>query len=106
MDDLECKIGAVHLKRWWDRYPCFVEIKGGTVPLKAQKFIVTSNSTIEEIVLKWCGGATESTRDPYHPHMPEEYDVLLKAIRRRVHKYYKWIDHGDCTPIEMRRISL
>lgn len=32
-----------HLLRWFDRYKCLVETKGGMVPLLADKFIVTSN---------------------------------------------------------------
>lgn len=32
-----------HLLRWFDRYKCTVETKGGMVPLYAFKFIVTSN---------------------------------------------------------------
>jgi len=32
-----------HLLRWFDRYKCYVEIKGDMCPLLADKFIVTSN---------------------------------------------------------------
>lgn len=32
-----------HLLRWFDRYKCFVENKGGMLPLYAECFIVTSN---------------------------------------------------------------
>lgn len=32
-----------HLLRWFDRYKCLVESKGGMLPLFADKFIVTSN---------------------------------------------------------------
>jgi len=32
-----------HLLRWFDRYKCFVETKGGMIALYAIKFIVTSN---------------------------------------------------------------
>jgi len=32
-----------HLLRWFDRYKCWVENKGGMVPLLADHFIVTSN---------------------------------------------------------------
>ncbi|ANC51618.1 replication associated protein [Porcine faeces associated circular DNA molecule-1] len=32
-----------HLLRWFDRYKCFVEYKGGMLPLVADNFIVTSN---------------------------------------------------------------
>jgi len=32
-----------HLLRWFDRYKCYVEYKGGMLPLVAFKFVVTSN---------------------------------------------------------------
>lgn len=32
-----------HLLRWFDRYKCLVENKGGMIPLYAERFIVTSN---------------------------------------------------------------
>jgi len=32
-----------HLLRWFDRYKCMIETKGGMMPLVADKFIVTSN---------------------------------------------------------------
>lgn len=32
-----------HLLRWFDRYKCYVENKGGMLPLYCDKFIVTSN---------------------------------------------------------------
>lgn len=32
-----------HLLRWFDRYKCYVENKGGMIALHADDFIVTSN---------------------------------------------------------------
>lgn len=32
-----------HLLRWFDRYKCMVENKGGMLPLKADTFVITSN---------------------------------------------------------------
>jgi len=37
-----------HLLRWFDRYKCMVETKGGMIPLVADKFVVTSNFSPEE----------------------------------------------------------
>jgi len=38
-----------HLLRWFDRYKCMVETKGGMCALYATTFIVTSNFTPEEV---------------------------------------------------------
>jgi len=38
-----------HLLRWFDRYKCLVEIKGGMTPLYAESFVVTSNFHPEEL---------------------------------------------------------
>jgi len=38
-----------HLLRWFDRYKCYVENKGGVVPLLADTFIVTSNFHPREV---------------------------------------------------------
>jgi len=37
-----------HLLRWFDRYKCIVENKGGMIPLMCDRFIVTSNFSPEE----------------------------------------------------------
>lgn len=37
-----------HLLRWFDRYKCLVETKGGMIALYAETFIVTSNYSPEE----------------------------------------------------------
>jgi len=56
-----------HLLRWFDRYKCLVENKGGMLPLLADKFIVTSNFHAREI-FKW--------GDEVNPQLP--------ALERRV----------------------
>ncbi|ALE29743.1 replication associated protein [Anthevirus rigelis] len=38
-----------HLLRWFDRYKCLVESKGGMIPLYAVNFIVTSNFHPEKV---------------------------------------------------------
>lgn len=38
-----------HLLRWFDRYKCYVESKGGMLPLVADKFIVTSNFSPSDV---------------------------------------------------------
>jgi len=56
-----------HLLRWFDRYKCLVENKGGMVALYATNFIVTSNFHPEEI-FKW--------GDEINPQVP----ALLRRI--------------------------
>lgn len=38
-----------HLLRWFDRYKCLVETKGGMLALYATSFIVTSNFSPYEV---------------------------------------------------------
>lgn len=43
-------IGILHLLRWFDAYPCSVEVKGGAMGLKAVNFWVTSNLSLDELL--------------------------------------------------------
>ena len=43
IDEYRGTIDVSHLLRWLDRYPVLVEVKGGSVVLKATKFWITSN---------------------------------------------------------------
>jgi len=43
IDEFRGDIAISHLLRWLDRYPVLVETKGGSVPLGAEKFWITSN---------------------------------------------------------------
>lgn len=56
-----------HLLRWFDRYKCLVETKGGMLALLADTFIVTSNFHPEDIF---------KTFDGPHPQLP----ALLRRI--------------------------
>lgn len=56
-----------HLLRWFDRYKCVVETKGGMVSLYVSTFIVTSNFHPREI-FKW--------GDEVNPQLP----ALLRRI--------------------------
>lgn len=58
-------IDVDYIKRWWDRYPCTVEIKGSSLPLNATRFWITSNHNPED----W---------------FPNARAVDREAIRRRI----------------------
>ncbi|QDJ95281.1 replication-associated protein [Capybara virus 37_cap1_578] len=67
--ELECIIddfgpGGIdinHLLRWFDRYKCLIENKGGMLPLNVVTFIITSNFHPRDI-FKW--------GDEVHPQLP------------------------------------
>lgn len=48
MDEFDGQIGIVHLLKWLDKYPVAVEIKGGSTPLRAVRFWITSNIQPED----------------------------------------------------------
>lgn len=43
MDEFDGQIGITHLLRWFDKYPCVVEQKGGGCCLIAERIWITSN---------------------------------------------------------------
>lgn len=49
LDDLDTDVLGHYLKIWADKWPCSGEVKGGTVPLKHQVFVVTSNYDVDEL---------------------------------------------------------
>ena len=44
IDEFRGTLDVTHLLRWFDRYPCRVEIKGSSVPLLAEAFWICSNT--------------------------------------------------------------
>lgn len=69
-----------HLLRWFDRYKCYVEVKGEMVPLYAESFIVTSNYHPSDIFRKeyyqFVGDSSES-RQAEHPQL----GALLRRLQ-------------------------
>lgn len=59
IDEFNGSIDVTYLLNWFDKYPCFAEIKGFSVPLQAVKFWVTSN--VEPIF--WYQDITAAHRD-------------------------------------------
>ena len=52
LDDYDNPCLGHYLKIWCDHYSCSGESKGATIPLQHDKFIVTSNYSIEELHAK------------------------------------------------------
>lgn len=43
IDEFRGTVSISHILRWFDKYPCIVEVKGSSVALKATKIWITSN---------------------------------------------------------------
>ena len=53
IDELNVECISIHkLLTWFDKYKCYVEVKGGTIGLRATKFIITSNLSPEMLCEK------------------------------------------------------
>lgn len=67
-----------HLLRWFDRYKCAVENKGGMIPLYADKFVVTSNFHPRDCFVLNTHHVNQSMADiiTYHSQLP--------ALERRI----------------------
>lgn len=100
IDEFRGVIGIEHLLKWLDKYPCYVEEKGGQLPLLATKFIICSNLDPRQ----WYSTVDIATQDalrrrfttclefafPYNvprnenvepePPMPEEPDLFLEWL--------------------------
>jgi hypothetical protein len=82
LDDMDTDALGHHLKIWTDRYACTGEVKGGTVNLQHEVFIVTSNFSIDDLF---------------------EKPQIALALKRRFKVEYKGEDdpsgyHPDFTP--------
>lgn len=66
------KVLGYHIKRWTDRYPSILEVKGTAIPTNYDEFIITSNYSIAQI---W-----------------QEDKEMCAAIQRRF-KEYVVLDH-------------
>lgn len=75
LDDLDSNVLGHYLKIWTDKWSCSGEVKGGTVNLVHEKFIVTSN---------------------YHPRdlWPED-EMMRRAIERRFEFIEKLIKYQE-----------
>jgi len=76
---LQC-IDINHLLRWFDRYKCWVESKGGMLPLYACNFIITSNFHPEQLFkavhTRYGDNNSVSDMSEVHPQLP----ALLRRI--------------------------
>lgn len=65
IDEFRGQISVEHLLKWFDRYPCYVEEKGGQLALHAVNFWVCSNLPVHE----------------WYPHCDP---LTLQALERRL----------------------
>lgn len=75
MDDLDSDCLAHYLKIWADKWGTMGEVKGGTVGLTYEKFIVTSNFSIDELFQK----QPLATRDAIKRRFKVEWFGSLKV---------------------------
>lgn len=68
-----------HLLRWFDRYKCLVENKGGMLPLVADSFIVTSNFLPSEVFQTRSLNYDAQSSNPVFEDHPQ-----LPALMRRI----------------------
>lgn len=78
------RILGYHIKRWTDRYPAILEVKGSALPTTYEKFVITSNYSIDEI---W-----------------QEDKEMCEAIKRRFKSLHVINHHID--PIGMLTINV
>ena len=64
-----------YLKKWTDKLPCMVEIKGGQTWMKATKFAFTSQHSIDEVFEKAIEKKEVSKED-------------VRALKRRISMYH------------------
>lgn len=77
-----------HLLRWFDRYKCYVEVKGDMVPLCAVNFIVTSNFHPRSVFnVIYHVNQNVSDREDSHPQLP----ALMRRIQLQCFDYIIFI---------------
>jgi len=76
-DFAEKGIDINHMLRWFDRYRCIVEVKGGSTALQATKFIVTSNFHPSEVFQK-------ESYNPVTKELEVSRHLQHEALMRRI----------------------
>lgn len=59
LDEFRGVVDITHILKWLDKYPCYVETKGGQVPLHSKRWWITSNLS----PLDWYPNLDEDTKD-------------------------------------------
>jgi len=77
IDEFRGIINIAKILKWWDKWPCNVEIKGGQVPLEIDTWYVMSNLSPEE----WYPDLDSATKD-----------ALLRRITQKTKYVFK---HGE-----------
>jgi len=77
IDEFRGTINIAKVLKWWDKWPCNVEVKGGQVPLEIDTWYVMSNISPED----WYPDIDTATKD-----------ALMRRISERTHYIFK---HGE-----------
>jgi hypothetical protein len=81
LDDFDSEALGHYLKIWMDRWACTGEVKGSTIPLNHDLFIVTSNYSPEDI---WC--------------KDEKDRVMAEAVRARCTMIHMTVPFASLLP--------
>lgn len=77
MDEFRGTPNIAKVLRWWDKWPCNVEVKGGSIPMEIEKWYVTSNMDPKD----WYPDVDQDTRD-----------ALLRRITTTTKYVFKWTE--------------
>lgn len=84
IDEFRGSIGIYHLLRWFDRYPCLIELKGSATVLMAKTFWITSNIS----------------PDDWYPDLDQE---TKNALKRRLNiTWYPYITFSSQLHLEQQ----
>ena len=78
LDEFRGNISIEHMLKWLDKYPCYVEEKGGQLPLRATRFYIASNLDPRQ----WWVGLDKPTieaflRRVHVTHFPTPFNHLI-----------------------------
>lgn len=83
IDEFRGQIAIEHILKWFDKYPCFVEEKGGQLALRAEEFWVCSNKHPRD----WYVMDVETIEA-----LLRRLDITVFSHDPRIKDNYEWLD--------------